>query len=1739
MNSALKATLKQYYHFHENTGLWQPAQAPPFSYSDGDDQENALLQTVRSLTDRSVFSPELFVHQKDWPSFYHLSPQRTNLLRPLAAHLRNARVLELGCGCGALTRFLGEANALEVCAVEGSARRAEITAARCSSLNNVVVIADQIQNLSEKLGKFDVVTLVGVLEYAAVFDQRDNAALALLQQARSFLKADGFLVLALENKLGLKYFAGVPEEHLNIAWGGIAGAYGRHTAETFSRKQLLQMLQQAGFGLCEQFIPAPDYKLPVSIITPTGIEAAENGWHVGSLLDSSRPFDVPPIFNLPEAWRSVLQAGLLAELANSMCFVAHAEQKAPQSVWEKDVLAFHYGVPPRNEKRYAKCVRFKQGSNTIQVLRKRLEPEMASEGAYRFCPTSESYIEGEEILERGRRVVSRPGWTVQEFCDALKPWMEEIKKNLDAAGTLPPGFVDASPFNARVNQEGTLQFFDQEWHASSRVPFLPVVINHLYCTIDRLGGVRQPNASVPLLYPELILAVLKSFGFSYSLTDLRKAWENPDTLWPYVAKKVHIWTEIQKELSVTPSKSIDIAYAHKELSDSELSVTQQQYFYEKINNFRLKGDRDKLQKILNNVACRYKNMGSVSWRPLLSPEGKHADTIRCQVKTLLNRVIRKKNSQLQQLKQLLQAIPLFDPHFYRQNDPALQLSRSDLVSHYFFYGASEGRNPNPYFFTSWYLAEYPDVAASGLNPFLHFLLYGLAEGRNPNPYFWTTWYLDKNPQVKKQGIHPLVHYQQQGWREDRWPNPYFNPTWYAETYLKANDFCEPLAHFLSHSGEFWYNPNPYFWTSWYLQKYPWIKAMNMHPLQYYIVYGAQEDTSPNPYFDAIWYQQQYSEAINNEIAFTHYLEHSNWKNTNPNPYFDTTWYLEKYPDVKENGLDPLLHFHLFGAKENRCPGPHFDTSWYLDHYPDIKQSGINPLLHFLEFGQFEGRNPNQNFDTGWYLSHYLDQLPTNLSPFLHYLQKGQKQGLLTHDPNQPELTYSVINYHTWYKNFYALNDSDRLLIQKQIAEFSYTPCISLVMTVNESNANFLIAAIESVNKQLYPHWELCIVNVTSTDGSTAAILQKFKSENNRIKIIPCLQKEDRIQAANSALELASGEFVAFLGKDDLLTEDALFWVTEALNRHPDASLIYSDEDTIDENNELKEAYFKSDWDPWLFRSHNLISHLGVYRRKILMDIGGLRTGHEGSQDYALATQAVEHIESSQIIHIPRVLYHSRTNKNIINEQPKGVSQTFTTNTNENQPLASIIIPTRNAEAVVRQCIDSIIQKTIYKNYEIILVDNGSDDNNALIYFKQLADKKLVRLLRYDGIFNYSHINNIAVSEAKGDIVVLLNNDTEIITNNWLSQLVSLALLPGVGAVSAKLLYPNRTIQHSGVILGLGRCAEHVYKGLPKDSNGYHGQAQFLRSYSAVTGACLAVRKAVYKEVGGLDEVNFAVGYNDVDFCLKLREHGYTNLCNPEVVLIHHESISRGKDETPEKITRFWNEISLLKKRWPNVWYHDPAYNPNLTLSESNYSRARIPRTQLSGQHWPAPFTPLWAAPKSPGLRLLLAVPDGSESCRLLMMARQLVQTKRISSYAAAHASKFFEVSPEACAWFDVVCLSSTSEPFMWFERGIKGMLPYLIDIEDLAPFEAAPDLGKDNAVFQNLVHATWLTSPNHDLIHELETLYGLNLQAYSQEIITATPDPPDSGQTAILDAFLHSLLKIRTAEPIPACQIQF
>ena len=360
--------LAEHYTFNNSLGIWQREEAISSPSFNDMDFEDTLLHSINAVSDKSIMSGELFALQKDWPTCYHFSAMRANLLRPLThTVLRQAKVLELGCGCGAISRFLAE-TAADVYAVEGNAKRAAIASARCGGLDNIHVIADSIQNLPPDLGTFDVVTLIGVPESAAAFDIGKNPVLSLLRIARNFLKEDGCLVLAIENKMGLKYFAGIPEEHPQITWGGIAGAY-REDVSTQNRQGLIALLEEAGFAFYEQFVPIPDYKLPTSILTPEGVRASRGEWDIASLLSARRPYEDQGIFNLPNAWRCVTDAGLLPEMANSLCFVAHATEKRTADIWGHDVLMHHYGHTLRDSKRFAKWATVKRVGEGVLVYK--------------------------------------------------------------------------------------------------------------------------------------------------------------------------------------------------------------------------------------------------------------------------------------------------------------------------------------------------------------------------------------------------------------------------------------------------------------------------------------------------------------------------------------------------------------------------------------------------------------------------------------------------------------------------------------------------------------------------------------------------------------------------------------------------------------------------------------------------------------------------------------------------------------------------------------------------------------------------------------------------------------------------------------------------------------------------------------------------------------------------------------------------------------------------------------------------------------------------------------------------------------------------------------------------------------------------------------------------------------------------------------------------------------------------
>lgn len=561
-----------------------------------------------------------------------------------------------------------------------------------------------------------------------------------------------------------------------------------------------------------------------------------------------------------------------------------------------------------------------------------------------------------------------------------------------------------------------------------------------------------------------------------------------------------------------------------------------------------------------------------------------------------------------------------------------------------------------------------------------------------------------------------------------------------------------------------------------------------------------------------------------------------------------------------------------------------------------------------------------------------------------------------------------------YKTWIIKNESwDAKTIEQEINSFSYKPTFSIIVPVYNINPKWLDRCIQSVVLQLYERWELCLYDDASSNPLTIDCLKKWQEIDDRIHITFGNTNLKIGEATNKALEMANGEFVVFLDHDDELSPYALYFVTRTLNKHPDSDLIYSDEDKIDKNGLRSNPYFKPDWNPDLFLSQNYINHLSVYRTEIVRRVGGCRNGLDGAQDWDLGLRVTEIIPKSHIHHIPHILYHWRiipgTYSSAFDEKPyiaeaqyKSLHDYYSRlHKNVNlikvgqywrskyqipvpAPLVSLIIPTHNGYELLHRCVESIYQKNTYHNFELLIIDNKSDDPRTLTYLATLEKAERVKVFKYPNDFNFSAINNFAVSKAMGQVVGLLNNDLEVVTPEWLEEMVGQALRPEIGAVGAKLLYPNNTIQHAGIILGIGGVAGHWFKGFPDGYGAQFGRLGLAQNLSAVTGACLLVKKSIYEEVGGLDEDQLKIAFNDVDFCLKVLSKGYRNLYTPFAVLYHHESVSRGYETTTEKKARFEAETFVMKQRWGHLLLNDPYYNSNLDLDREDGVIAAQTRT---------------------------------------------------------------------------------------------------------------------------------------------------------------------------------------------------
>ena len=594
-------------------------------------------------------------------------------------------------------------------------------------------------------------------------------------------------------------------------------------------------------------------------------------------------------------------------------------------------------------------------------------------------------------------------------------------------------------------------------------------------------------------------------------------------------------------------------------------------------------------------------------------------------------------------------------------------------------------------------------------------------------------------------------------------------------------------------------------------------------------------------------------------------------------------------------------------------------------------------------------------------------------------------------------------YRAWVQAYDTLTDADRAAIGKHIARMTAPPLISVILPAYATPLPLLRAAIASVRAQLYPHWELCIADDGSPGEDVWRELQAQAAQDSRIKIVRRSANGHISAATNSALALATGALVAFLDHDDLLAEHALYMVAAEIEAHPTAELIYSDEDKIDARGLRSQPYFKTDWNPELMAGQNVVNHLAVYRRTAVEAVGGLREGFEGAQDHDLALRVAQGTSPDRIRHIPYILYHWRwqgaqgsfsrewadrcaeARRRAVAEHLARTEQAADVTVQSGaagalrvrrtlpslKPRVSAIIPTRDRADLLARCAEGLLHQTTYAPLDLTIVDNGSVEPATQALLEALRADPRVRILAAPGPFNFAALMNRAVAETTGEFILLLNNDISVIEPAWLDELAAQAVRPNVGAVGAKLRYPDGTLQHAGVVLGVGaaesheRIAGHLYAGARGGHAGYQGHLSLARNVSAVTAACLAMRRSIWDQVGGMDAENLAVAFNDVDLCLKIRAAGYDIVWTPFAELVHHESASRGSDQTPEAARRFAGEVKVMRERWGPVLDNDPFYGGLFDPGHTNYRPASPP---VRRRPWKLSLSPPHAQSANPKRR---------------------------------------------------------------------------------------------------------------------------------------------------------------------------
>jgi glycosyltransferase involved in cell wall biosynthesis len=570
----------------------------------------------------------------------------------------------------------------------------------------------------------------------------------------------------------------------------------------------------------------------------------------------------------------------------------------------------------------------------------------------------------------------------------------------------------------------------------------------------------------------------------------------------------------------------------------------------------------------------------------------------------------------------------------------------------------------------------------------------------------------------------------------------------------------------------------------------------------------------------------------------------------------------------------------------------------------------------------------------------------------------------------PASQYEADPYGQWNESFAKFDGELRRRLTLRVDLLESRPTFSIVMAAYNSDRHFLEQAIDSVLDQIYPDFELIVVDDHSSEPTVREVVERYRARDARVRLVTRETNGGISAAGNSAIGAATGEWLVFMDHDDTLAAWALLHVALAIAAHPGAQLLYSDEDKLSESERLFMPYFKSDFDPLLLLGQNYVCHLTTVRRDLVNRVGGLRSEFDGAQDWDLVLRIAEEVGRGDVVHIPLVLYHWRSHAgstsktseakpwaldagrrcvaaalarrgvaaDVVEVEGTGFAE-VRFHLPDAAPRVSIMIPTRDGRLLER-CVDSVLERTTYPDFEVLIIDNGSEKRSTSQYLARLGER--VRVRRDDRPFNYSALHNAAVPETTGDVLVLLNDDTEVLDGVWLEAMVAQLLQPGVGAVGAKLVYPDGRIQHAGVLLGPNALAGHVGQFQSRHDKGYFGRTALASEFQAVTAACLALRRATWLRHGGMDE-SLEVAFNDIDLCLRIREAGEQVTYTPRAELVHHESLSRGDDQSGASFVRFMGEVLWMRDRWGLQILHDPYYNPNLARGHRLFELAYPPR----------------------------------------------------------------------------------------------------------------------------------------------------------------------------------------------------